>query len=91
MLSLGMNHKDVVSCLKNISNGVRLVCSRSRPHAQSNLDFSQDRENFFKPSPYTLKDTEANIDRMMKSRSEQFVASQAEDKSSSLNQKSAYV
>lgn len=83
----GMNHKDVVACLKNISNGVRLVCSRSRPHAKSNLNFSQNRENFFKPSPYTVKDSEASIERMMKSRSEQYVSTQADDKSS-LYQKS---
>lgn len=80
-----MNHKDVVSCLKNISNGVHLICSRSRPHAQSELSFSQDREKFFKPSPYTLKDNEANIERMMKSRSEQLVTDQGAFKSAMYN------
>lgn len=67
-----MNHKEVVGTLKELTNGVRLVCARARAHAQSQLPFSQARENFFAAPPaYTLKDQDANIDRLIKAKSEE--------------------
>lgn len=83
---VGMNHKDVVATLKELTNAVRLVCGRSRPHAQSNLKFSQDREAFFRPSPYTQKDFDTNLERVTKAKSEESL--NVNNQSESLQQKS---
>lgn len=73
-----MNHKEVVATLKELTNGVRLVCARARAHSQSQLPFSKARENFFAPPAYTLKDQDANLDRLIKSKSEEVLNNSGE-------------
>ncbi|XP_067937564.1 multiple PDZ domain protein-like isoform X3 [Watersipora subatra] len=68
---LGVNHKEVVATLKELTNGVKMVCARARTHTQSQLLFSQDREKFFKPPLYTRN--EQDIERLAKSRSDEML------------------
>lgn len=82
----GMNHKEVVAALKELTNGVRLVCARARTHTHSDMQFSQDRETFFKPPAFSKN--EQDIARLVKSRSEEVLNMNKQDFASS-RQKSA--
>jgi len=77
-----MNHKEVVGVLKELTNGIRLVCARTRAHSQSDLPFSQTREKFFQPPAYTLKEQEANLDRLIKSKSEEMLNTRLQEQPS---------
>ena len=82
-----MNHKEVVATLKELADGVRMVCARARAHSQSDMQFSQAREDYFKPPLFTRN--EQDMERLGKARSEEMLATTKQEQPTP--QKSLYV